>query len=63
MTTYEQILWEGKLELQNVVIINAYRKDLEIALIAELTGLTTEEVLKRIRELGLEEKMRGYLKS
>jgi len=56
MTTYEQILWEGKLELQNVVIINAYRKDLEIALIAELTGLTTEEVLKRIRELGLENK-------
>jgi len=63
MTTYEQILWEGKLEHQSMVIINAYRKDLEIALIAELTGLTTEEVLKRIRELGLEEKMRGYLKS
>jgi len=63
MTTYEQILWEGKLEHQSMVLTNAYRKGLEIALIAELTGLTTEEVLKRIRELGLEEKMRGYLKS
>ena len=62
MTTYEQILLRGekrgekrgKVENENLVIANAYAEGFREEIIAKLTGLSVEEVLKRFEALGLE---------
>ena len=63
MTTYEQIIQKGeargiqkgKIEKENLMITNAFKKGLDISLISEITGLREEEVKDRIKDLGLEE--------
>ena len=61
MTTYQQIIEkgiakgkiEGKMEAFDEVIANAFHNGLEIELISSITGLSSEQVRKRIADLGL----------
>lgn len=61
MTTYEQIIQrgvkqgkiEGKVEKENFVITQGVKNGLSLGMIAELTGLSIDEVEKRIKRFDL----------